>query len=292
MPKPCNLSSSRWAEVLEVESRMGKTVRDIKTGRMLPWVETLLSYTSMFDKTLDLGSGAGQNSAVLALNGRDTTLMDFSQGNIDFSHRLFAALGINGKFVNGDMIKRLPFEDDSFDTVFSCGVFEYFNDIEIVEILKECFRVSRNKVMIMVPNAASIAYRLGMWYQHVKGKWQWGGERPFYSMSSYLKKAAKCRCREFSIGTGHSLKFLTMPMGNVVRKAFNSCLRLKDDAKPSFFNQGYLLVSIAEKVRENHEEYRRCLCVRECGTCEFGRESYSLDKRIRRTGWEDYTARK
>ena len=41
------------------------------------------------------------------------------------------------------MTKRLPFDDNSFDTVFSCGVFEYFSDSQIKEILKEAFRIAK-----------------------------------------------------------------------------------------------------------------------------------------------------
>jgi ubiquinone/menaquinone biosynthesis C-methylase UbiE len=243
-----NLSPEQWSEVLDTGSSVEKTICDIREGRVLPWVKTLLSYTRKDESVLDLGSGAGQNSAILALNGRKTTLLDFSPENIDFSQKLFDALDVQGEFFRADMTRPLEFADSSFDTVFSCGVFEYFTDTQIVEILREALRVSKKQVIIMVPNAASAPYRLGMWYKQLTNKWQWGGERPFYSLISYCKKAGAGNITEYSVGFKHALKFLTMPLGRVIQKLLILIFHLDDHARRSFLNQGYLLVTIAKKA--------------------------------------------
>ncbi|MDD4938650.1 MAG: class I SAM-dependent methyltransferase [Candidatus Omnitrophica bacterium] len=250
MAGPWNLSSTEWSKVLNTGESAVSLALQLKKGKALPWVANLIEYTLDSESTIDLGSGAGQNSAILALRGKKTVLLDWSKENIDFSKDLFDHLGLKGEFYNLDMTQKLPFADKSFDTVFSCGVFEYFSDTQIASILKEAFRISRKRVIIMVPNAASIPYRLGMWYMKRARKWQWGGERPFFTLKPYYKELGNIRLKELTVGTKHSLNFLKMPFGQQVRKILTVLLRLKDHPGPSILRQGYLLISIAEKIPE------------------------------------------
>src|SRR3972149_3427041 len=141
-----NLTPEEWSRVLLNGTTPETLAKNLNNGKFLPWSENLLQFTEDSLAILDLGSGAGHHSAILALNGRKTTLLDLSQKNLDFSMKLFEAMGLNGQFCQADMKMRLPFKDNSFDTVFSCGVFEYFTDAEIKSILKEAFRVSRKRV--------------------------------------------------------------------------------------------------------------------------------------------------
>ena len=145
------------------------------------------------------------------------------------------------------MTKKLPFDDNSFDCVFSCGVFEYFNDAQIIGILKEANRVCKKKVIIMAPNAYSLAYRIGMRYLQNTNNWQWGGERPFYTLKPQFRKAGFKNIEEFSVGSKHSLSFLRMPHGKHIQGIIIKMLNLKDHSKPSLLRQGYLLISVGEK---------------------------------------------
>lgn len=219
-------------------------------GQCLPWVETLLQYTEESEDILDLGSGSGQHAAILARSGRRLTLLDWSQENVDFSRRLFESMGVQGRFLQGDMTQPLPFQDESFDTVFSCGVFEYFSDAQIVAILKEAFRICRKRVIIMVPNAWSMPYRIGKWHMEHMQKWQWGGERPFSSLRPYFRSLGVDRPMEFTVGTKLSLNFLKMRGGNRMKEVLIKTLRLKDHSRPARLRQGYLLVSVGVKPAE------------------------------------------
>jgi len=185
---------------------------------------------------------------MLALAGKQTTLVDWSPDNIQFSMRLYDSLKMPAHFLRADIVKPLPFKDSTFDTVFSCGVFEYFTDREINEILKEAFRVARKRVIIMVPNALSIAYRLGKFYMEKKGTWEWGGERPFPTLKPYFRDAGCHQLTELSIAAKTSLSFLTMRGSHTIKKLFVRTLGVKDDARPVLFKQGYLLVTIGEKT--------------------------------------------
>ena len=249
MAEPWNLTPGEWSKVLNTDADVLKLALELQKGNYLPWNEVLRNYTADSATTLDLGSGRGENSAMLALRGKHTTLLDWSKENLQFSSRLFDALGKPATFVQGDMTRPLPFEDGSVDTVFSCGVLEYFTDEQIREILKEAFRVAKKRVIILVPNAWSIPYRVGMWYLKRTKNWPWGGERPFRTLRHCFSVIPNIEIKEFSVGTKHALDFLvSLPQGKFLQKLIIKAFGLKDHSNPAFLNQGYLLIAIAQKI--------------------------------------------
>jgi len=250
MTQPWNLTPTQWSDVLLGGVEPAAIAKGISTDSANPWGATLLEYTKDSDTILDLGSGRGQHSAILSLAGKQTTLMDWSVENIEFSMKLFDILKMPATFCRADMLKPLPFKDHTFDTVFSCGVFEYFSDEEIREILREAFRVARKQVIIMVPNALSIPYRIGKFYMEKTGAWNWGGERPFATMKPYFKAVGCHRIHELSIDAKTSLTFLTMRGGGLVKRLATSLLRMNDHPGPSLFKQGYLLITIGQKPQQ------------------------------------------
>jgi len=242
-----NLTPAQWSDVLLTGVQPQGIASGLKNDSINPWTANLLKYTEDSRTILDLGSGRGQHSAMLALAGRQTTLMDWSAENVEFSKKLFEELRMPGAFRQGDMLKPLAFEDNAFDTVFSCGVFEYFSNDEIRQVLKEAFRVAKKRVIIMVPNASSLAYRIGKFYMEKTGAWEWGGERPHSTLKPHFRAIGCSRIHEFSVATKTSLTFLTMRGSGLVKKILIRGLKLTDHAEPSAFKQGYLLITIGEK---------------------------------------------
>ena len=161
--------------------------------------------------------------------------------------KLFEVLQKPGTFCRADMLKPLPFKDNAFDAVFSCGVFEYFTDREIQDVLAEAFRVARKRVIIMVPNASSLAYRLGKFYMEKRGSWEWGGERPHSTLKPYFYGVGCRNVEELSVAARTSLDFLTMRGGDSIRKVLTRLFKLTDHAQPALFKQGYLLITIGDK---------------------------------------------
>lgn len=243
-----NLTEAQWSDVLTNEATPEGVAHGLTQGNWLPWVDTLLQYSGESDTTLDMGSGRGENSAVLALKGRKTTLLDWSNDNLEYSKTLFKLLNLDGTFCHADMTKPLPFPSNAFDTVFSCGVFEYFTSATIRGIIQEAFRISRKRVIIMVPNAWSIPYRFGMAYMKMTGQWQWGGEVPSYTLKPHFRDFPNTKVVEFSVGTRHSLDFLTMPGGRIMKRVYGRLLNVQDHPGPASLRQGYLLITIAEKL--------------------------------------------
>ena len=93
------------------------------------------------DKVLDAGCGIGGSSFWLAknLDARPTGIT-LSQGHVDHCNNRSKVLGLSDKtnFVVGDYINS-PFEDESFDVIWSCETLCYIAEKE--EFYKESYRL-------------------------------------------------------------------------------------------------------------------------------------------------------
>lgn len=159
-------------------------------------------------RVLDVGCGTGGTGMSLAQYGARMTLFDMSPDSLELSRRVFRHQGLKGSFIRGNMLN-LPFADNSFDVVTSFGVLEHFPAAEIVQALKEMRRVSNGGMIVTtVPNAQCAFYRIAKWYAEKTGTWQYGYEKPEYSMDSYFKEAGLSLHKEYSIGFIDSVAFL------------------------------------------------------------------------------------
>ena len=249
--KMWNLTAEQWSSVLQTQEDPADVASRLRrAGVFVPWSQVLVDESADCHTTVDLGCGRGEHSAVLARAGRQTTLIDWAPENLVFSRRMYEALGLTGTFCRADITQPLPLESDSIDMVFSCGVFEYFNAQQIDAILREAFRVARKRVIIMVPNARSIGYRLGKWYMERTGTWEWGGEVPSHTLTPQFARAGAASIREFSVGGQHAVDFLhPLPGGVRVASLLTRTLKLTRHSRPTLMGQGYLLVTIGEKRR-------------------------------------------
>jgi len=246
-----NLTPQQWSQVLSTTGSPDRFAEAlVGRGPVVPWTELLVDHTRDCATVLDLGSGRGDHSAMLARAGRRPTLVDWSPQNIEFSRQMFAACGVEGRFCVGDITRPLPFDSGSFDAVFSCGVLEYFDRQQVAAIIGEAFRVARKRVIVLVPNAFSVAYRVGKWYMERSGTWTWGGEVPSYSLKSTFEGAGAVRTTELTVAARHSLDFLVMPLGSQIKRACIKLLRMGHHVDPAWCRQGYLLVTIGDKDPE------------------------------------------
>ena len=82
-------------------------------------------------RVLEVGCGRGSMSAYFADAGYDSTLLDISPHVVETAYEVFARHGLKARFSVGDALS-LPYDDNSFDIVFSIGLLEHFEDIEAV----------------------------------------------------------------------------------------------------------------------------------------------------------------
>lgn len=118
-------------------------------------------------KCLEVGCGRGSLSAYFADAGWDCTLLDLSPKVINLARDAFSSQGLSAQFKVGDCTN-LPYEDNSFDLIFSIGLLEHFEDIE--QVLAEQLRVIKPGGLFfgyVVPESNSIIQAEYKWINEI-----------------------------------------------------------------------------------------------------------------------------
>ena len=121
--------------------------------------------------------------------GADIYGVDISKVIVDRADSNFK--NIPHQFKVGD-IRKLPFEDNQFDTVFSIGTIEHIKDSQ--KAINENYRVLKRGglIIIGVPNRTHIYLKpLGLWVLQKLGKYPYGYARSFsiWELRRMVKKA-------------------------------------------------------------------------------------------------------
>lgn len=93
-------------------------------------------------KLLGLASGGGQQMPVFTALGADCTIIDNSDSQLNSERLVSEREGYSINIIKGDMTKRLPFDDDSFDIIFHPVSNCYIEDV--YHVWNECFRILKN----------------------------------------------------------------------------------------------------------------------------------------------------
>jgi ubiquinone/menaquinone biosynthesis C-methylase UbiE/uncharacterized protein YbaR (Trm112 family) len=109
------------------------------------------------ERLLDIGCNWGRWSIAAAQKGYRPVGIDPSLDAVLAARRVSGQLGAKADFVVGDA-RFLPFLDDSFDTVFSYGVFQHFSKENVRTSLDEIVRVLKRdgNTLIQMPNKYGI----------------------------------------------------------------------------------------------------------------------------------------
>ena len=99
-------------------------------GDYAPWMPGTIDFSRYSGRrVLEVGGGLGTDLAQFAKAGAVVTDCDLAAGHVAMARRNFAARGLEGSFLLGDG-ECLPFQDDSFDVVYSFGVIHHTPDTE------------------------------------------------------------------------------------------------------------------------------------------------------------------
>ncbi len=106
---------------------------------------------------LDIGCNWGRWCVAAARKGYDVIGLDPSIGAVMAARRIFAQLGLKGRFVVADG-RFLPFAPGIFDTVFSYSVLQHISKEDVRLALNEVARVlkERGTSLIQLPNVYGI----------------------------------------------------------------------------------------------------------------------------------------
>jgi len=143
-------------------------------------------------QTIELGSGRGDLSALLAQHGAEVTLFDASANAHEQAKKRFDRLGIRASYVQEDMLGTLGDHQRRYDVALSSGVIEHFEGHDRTRVIRLHYEVLRpgGQAVISVPHARCLPYRVWKWYLERRGCWPYGLELP------YSKREMICRAKQ------------------------------------------------------------------------------------------------
>lgn len=203
----------------------------------------MLKIAEVGDSVLEIGSGTGETSIALAQNGCVVTAIDFEPECIKLLEHVANHVGALVECVCEDVESPHFLSGRKFDKVFQAGFLEHYSYDERVALLRNWSRLCKKSMISLVPNASSLAYRVGKSLQEKHGIWPYGLENPIHSMVREFSESGFVVVDEYSIGAEHALNFL--PANHYLRKSIQKWLLEGDNSE---YWQGYLLVTIGEKL--------------------------------------------
>jgi ubiquinone/menaquinone biosynthesis C-methylase UbiE len=129
-----------------------------------PWMPETMGFAKHAGQdVLEVGAGIGTDLAQFAANGARTTDIDLSAGHLQHARRNFELRGLAGRFVHQDA-EIIPFDDASFDLVYSNGVIHHTPNTQ--HVIDEMWRVLRpgGKLVVMVYAENSYHYWKGLFF--------------------------------------------------------------------------------------------------------------------------------
>lgn len=202
----------------------------------------MLKLTKVNDKVLEIGSGTGLTSLLLSKEKRKVTALDYSIECYNLVNTVKTELGLNLNCIMHDASLKLPFSFEEFDVIFQAGLLEHFDFDNRVALLKN-WSPHCKKMISLIPNGSSVPYRLGKEIMEKRGIWPYGIENPISTLSKEFNLAGLRVIDEYSIGIDEAFSFLPKNkiISNFIYKFINKELFKS-------MNQGYLLVTIGEKI--------------------------------------------
>jgi len=140
---------------------------------------------------LEVGSGAGIDSAEFARNGAKVISTDLTRVATDLSRDLLKENGLPPLVIQADATA-LPFKDETFDCVYCFGVLHHIPDVETA--LAEIYRVlkSGGRVMAMLYHRDSLLYAYNIIYWRGIREGMLGTLTPEQLISRYSERNEGC----------------------------------------------------------------------------------------------------
>ena len=239
------LTGEEWNRILEGQGDEERIVERVKFGNLTTWATEVIRETAPGERVIEIGSGTGEISLRLALSGRRVTLNDICGESLETSRKMAAVLGVEVDTVCADGTARLPFADNAFDCVWSAGLLEHYTAEERAEILKEWARISRDRVIVLVPNAASLAYRFGKRAREDQGEWTYGLEMPILTFRQEVERVGLACVEERTVGFTHALDFLSESLS--MRRELEAFVSRYGESEVDSWGNGYLLMTVGRK---------------------------------------------
>lgn len=162
---------------------------------------------------LEVGSGSGHLSGLLSTKGYKTTLLDFSKRALEKSERFFKHHGMQGEFIEGDLMDLKNLNSD-FDVVWNSGVMEHFNDSGLIKALRSIRTITNKFFVFLVPNSLSFPYLMFRYKLMHEGNWTYGSEYLRNDYEEVLEEAGFRVVEKRFVGWGLSKDHLDIVFGS------------------------------------------------------------------------------
>ena len=123
------LPDNEFVDYLENIDRYFKRDAYFAQERDASLFKSLLPVDMNDKKVLEVGCGLGSHSEQISKSGASLTAIDLSKTSVEATQRRFNIKSLNGKILKADA-ENLPFEDNSFDIVWSWGVIHHTPNTE------------------------------------------------------------------------------------------------------------------------------------------------------------------
>jgi len=107
-------------------------------------------------KLFGLACGGGQQMPIFSAVGAECTVMDYSEKQLESERLVSKREGYKIEIIRGDMTKRLPFDDESFDIIFHPVSNCYVKDVD--HVFRECYRVLKKGGLLIAGLGLEIEY--------------------------------------------------------------------------------------------------------------------------------------
>lgn len=114
------------------------------------FAQSITEYLPKTGEMLELGCGQGQDSQYFAKKGYKVTATDFSDQGLELARKKTQKQNLNINYENVNLTKKLPYEDESFDIVYSHLALHYFNKETTTQIFNEIDRVLKTQGIIAI----------------------------------------------------------------------------------------------------------------------------------------------
>lgn len=162
------------------------------------WQELKKKIESFRDlKIIELGSGRGEMSLLMALEGANITLVDESKYALEEAKKLYKKFNCKVNLLQQDIF---GIKKDNFDIALSFGLAEHFNGEKRFEVFKRHYDLIKKDGMIIVsiPNAKCFLYQIYKFLAQLFRVWKYGIEIP-YSKKELDEIAKKLEIKKYWI---------------------------------------------------------------------------------------------
>jgi 2-polyprenyl-3-methyl-5-hydroxy-6-metoxy-1,4-benzoquinol methylase len=151
-------------------------------------------------KSIEVGSGGGIYSLILAQRGFKATLLDYCDEALSLAGKNFNSLNLSASFVCLDAFNLSRDLIGAFDVAMSFGTIEHYKYPDWLKMAKAHFDLVRpgGVVVISVPNRWFLPMEALQFYLESKGKWELGYTKSFTPLQLY-RTAKEIGLKNFKI---------------------------------------------------------------------------------------------